>query len=65
MRIIQVVPYTEDGIRLSQRLRSVARELERVPSLFFCLDFYLCQVADHHHHHLTITISGGGPGGGA
>ena len=28
---MQVVPYTEDGLRLSERLRSVARELERVP----------------------------------
>jgi len=26
----KVVPYTEDGLSLSERLRSVARELERV-----------------------------------
>jgi len=29
----KVVPYTEDGLRLSERLRSVARELERVADL--------------------------------
>ena len=28
-----MVPYTEDGARLAARLRSVARELERVASL--------------------------------
>ena len=52
MRIIQVVPYTEDGMRLSQRLRSVARELERVPSLFFCLVFISVRWRT-----ITITIS--------
>ena len=33
-KILQVIPYTEDGMELAKRLRAVAHELERVVDHF-------------------------------
>ena len=33
-KILQVIPYTEDGMGLAKRLRAVAHELERVVDHF-------------------------------
>ena len=54
-----MVPYTEDGLRLSERLRSVARELERVtihPHYIQNRGYPLPTHQHYHYHYNTYTI---------